>query len=65
MDERYNDIIKTEWKGVSFHGKMSLNERAKIFLPFAALKGFEEAIAEKQHQVELKANQENVIKNVD
>lgn len=26
------------------HPKMSLNRRAKIFLPFAALKGFEEEI---------------------
>lgn len=57
MKENYEDIINTEWNGVSFHGKMSLNERAKIFLPFAALKGFEEAIAEKQRQVELKVNQ--------
>ena len=26
------------------HPRMNLNRRAKIFLPFAALKGFEEAI---------------------
>ena len=26
--------------------KMDLSQRAKIFLPFAALKGFEEALAE-------------------
>ena len=32
---------------------MGLGQRAKIFLPFAALKGFEEAIEEKRRLSEI------------
>lgn len=47
MDEKrnYDDIIDIEYKGIK---QMKLSDRAKIFLPFAALKGFEEAIKQKQ-----------------
>lgn len=48
----YDDIIHTEYPLKSSdafkHPKMSIEDRAKIFAPFAALKGYEEAIAEKQ-----------------
>lgn len=50
--EKYSDIINKTWNGSSFHARMPLNERAKIFLPFAALKGFEEAIEERRLRVE-------------
>ena len=42
---KYDDILYKERP----HAKkpMSLNDRAKIFLPFAALKGYEELIQEK------------------
>ena len=43
--ELYGDIIDEVWPSSSaFHSKMELNHRAKIFLPFAALTGYEEAI---------------------
>ena len=42
---KYQDILNTKWpKERLRHPKMSLQERAKIFLPFAALKGHEELL---------------------
>lgn len=43
-EEDFSDIINMDWPQKSTHQKMNLNNRAKIFLPFAALKGFEEEI---------------------
>lgn len=44
-ESKYKEIIKIEWPlEKSIMPKMSLKERAKIFLPFAALKGYEEAL---------------------
>lgn len=44
-DFKYGDILNTEWpKTSSLRPKMNLQERAKIFLPFAALKGHEESL---------------------
>ena len=40
----YKDIINLERPRPSFRERMKLENRAKIFLPFAALKGFEEEI---------------------
>lgn len=48
FDEKYEDIINTEWTGAWGRPKMPLGQRAKIFLPFAALKGYEEALEEKR-----------------
>lgn len=42
--EFYQDIIETQWPRESLRGKMPLKDRAKIFLPFAALKGYEESL---------------------
>ena len=47
--DKYNDIIDKERPQHDFearHPKMTLENRAKIFAPFAALKGYEEAIDE-------------------
>lgn len=48
----YEDIINMEypWKGKDTvrHPPMSRADRAKIFAPFAALRGYEDAIAEKE-----------------
>lgn len=48
----YNDIIHMKYPLVSSniikHPRMTIDDRAKIFAPFAALKGYEEAIASKQ-----------------
>ena len=45
---KYDDIIDIEWPMQGRPGQMTMQDRAKIFLPFAALKGYEEAIEERQ-----------------
>lgn len=45
---QFDDIIDECWLGIRRHGKMSVQNRAKIFLPFAALKGYEEEIESRQ-----------------
>lgn len=51
MSDNYDDIINMEYPLKSIdtvkHPRMSAADRAKIFMPFAALKGYEEAVAEK------------------
>lgn len=48
----YDDIIYMDYplksSDIIKHPRMRLEDRAKIFAPFAALKGYEEAIAAKQ-----------------
>ena len=44
---RYDDILNTE-RPKSCRQPMEAGSRAKIFMPFAALKGYEEAIWEQQ-----------------
>lgn len=39
--------------------KMSREERAKQFMPFAALKGYEEALREKEREVAAKEEKKN------
>lgn len=52
MTHKYDDIIQMEYPlknaDTRKHPRMSLENRAKIFMPFAALRGYEEAIAAKQ-----------------
>lgn len=49
---KYDDIIHMDYplksSDVIKHPRMKLEDRAKIFAPFAALKGYEEAITAKQ-----------------
>lgn len=49
---KYDDIINMEYplksSDVIKHPRMKVEDRAKIFAPFAALKGYEEAIEAKQ-----------------
>lgn len=49
---KYDDILQMEYPlksaDVKRHPRMRVEDRAKIFAPFAALKGYEEAIAAKQ-----------------
>lgn len=48
----YKDIINLERPRPMFREQMKLENRAKIFLPFAALKGFEEEIERrKEHSI--------------
>ena len=48
MSENYSDIIDFEWGKDSLANRMSLNQRAKIFLPFSALAGYDDALKETQ-----------------
>ena len=44
---KYQQILQEKWpQETENRPKMSLQERAKIFLPFAALKGYEESLEE-------------------
>ncbi|MCQ2576047.1 MAG: hypothetical protein MJ162_04815 [Treponema sp.] len=53
-EDKYADIINETWPKAEnlLHPRMKLEDRAKIFLPFAALKGFEEEIAKRQQKIE-------------
>ena len=56
MNKNYDDIINYDYKGSLKRPKMRLEDRAKIFMPFAALKGYEELIK--------KTEEENLAKNI-
>ena len=43
----YSDIMDMD-KPISHHKPMDITHRAKIFAPFAALKGFEDCIRQKE-----------------
>jgi hypothetical protein len=49
---KYDDIINTDYPFKASdsmkHPRMKIEDRAKIFVPFAALRGYEEAIQAKQ-----------------
>lgn len=52
VTHKYDDIINMKYplesSDISKHPRMKVEDRAKIFAPFAALKGYEGAIAAKQ-----------------
>ena len=52
MTSKYQDIIDYQWQGSPQRIKMPLNTRAKIFMPFAALRGFEEALKKTRDEKE-------------
>ena len=43
-EKNYDDIIDHNWNHDSLPNRMPMSQRAKIFLPFAALTGFDEAL---------------------
>ena len=43
-EKNYDDIINYNWNYDSLPNRMPMAQRAKIFLPFAALTGFDEAL---------------------
>ena len=43
-DHRYDDLLDYNWNHDSLPNRMPMSQRAKIFLPFAALTGFDEAL---------------------
>lgn len=47
----YDELIYLKWpKEDCYKARMPLCQRAKIFLPFAALKGYEEALSKKREE---------------
>lgn len=40
----YDDIINKKWDETSLKNRMPVSQRAKIFLPFAALTGYEDEL---------------------
>ena len=42
--EKYISILEKAWPKEALRPKMPLKDRAKRFLPFAALKGYEESL---------------------
>ena len=52
---KYDDIIDTVWPRISPRPRMPMSQRAKIFLPFAALTGYEKLIAEERTYTEDKS----------
>ena len=59
QDDKYADILNYDWNYDSLPNRMPLSQRAKIFLPFAALTGFEEAI-QNTIQMEIDEMGENI-----
>ena len=53
--DKYKDLLHMEYpfkgRDMSRHPRMRIEDRAKIFMPFAALRGYEEAIAAKERIV--------------
>ncbi len=52
MKESYEKIADYEWKGSAARIRMPLEERAKIFMPFAALRGFAELIKKTEEEAQ-------------
>ena len=66
-DDRYADILDYDWNYDSLPNRMPLSQRAKIFLPFAALTGFDEAIQNtiKQEIAEMDLPVKSIDDNID
>ena len=43
-EKDYSDLIDYDWNSSSLKNRMPLSQRAKIFLPFSALTGYDEAL---------------------
>lgn len=52
MNELYSDIIKLPRRKLSHRKKMSLQDRAAQFAPYAALSGYAEAVGETERLTE-------------
>ena len=66
-DDKYADILDYDWNYDSLPNRMPLSQRAKIFLPFAALTGFDEAIQNtiKQEIAEMDLPVKSIDDNID
>ena len=58
---KYDDIINTEWNEASLKNRMSPAARAKIFLPFSALAGYQDEL-DKTLEKTLDKKEKTVIK---
>ena len=70
MLDDYKDIIdlpypRDDWNFLMKHPRMSIANRAKIFSPFAALRGHNEKIAETAEQHLEASRDENMWEDVD
>lgn len=70
MTDNYKDIIdlpypRDDWNFLMKHPRMSIANRAKIFSPFAALRGHNEKIAETAEQHLDASRDENMWEDVD
>ena len=63
-EKNYDDIINHKWPRDSLPNRMPLSQRAKIFLPFAALTGFDEAL-DKTLQTEIAGIEEQHGENLE
>ena len=52
MGSRYEGIVGYEWKGSPGRVRMPLEQRAKIFAPFAALRGYSELLRKAEEEAE-------------
>ena len=52
MDGKYEKIINEPYRKSDRHPHMSCHDRAAQFAPFAALSGYEEAVAEAERKAE-------------
>ena len=52
MKSCYEGIISYEWKGSPNRVRMPLEQRAKIFAPFAALRGYSELLRKTEEEAE-------------
>ena len=50
MKSRYEEIIDYNWQGSPNRIRMPLEQRAKIFAPFAALRGYSELIKKTEEE---------------
>lgn len=50
LKSHYEDIIDYEWKGSPTRVRMPLEQRAKIFAPFAALRGYSELLRKAEEE---------------
>lgn len=52
MVRSYDGIINYKWEGSPDRVRMPLEQRAKIFAPFAALRGYSELLREAEEEAE-------------
>ncbi len=63
--KNYDDIINTEWPlKNSTRVKMPLEQRAKIFLPFSALAGYDDALKKALEEKQGESSRVDICENL-